>query len=54
MDGQVFDFKEFLGMVDMVVIMVGHSHLIENMDMIKDKVIFDTRNVCNFRHAYKL
>lgn len=53
-DGQVFDFEEFLGMVDMVVIMVGHAHLIENMDMIADKVIFDTRNVCHFKHAYKL
>jgi len=53
-DGQVFDFKEFLDQIDMIVIMVGHAHLIENMDMIADKVIFDTRNVCHFKHAYKL
>jgi UDP-N-acetyl-D-mannosaminuronic acid dehydrogenase len=38
----------------MVIIMVGHDHLKENMARIEEKVIFDTRNACPFEHAYKL
>ena len=53
-DGQMFDFGEFLDSVDMVVIMVGHNHLKENISKIEKKVILDTRNVCPFQHAYKL
>ena len=53
-DNQILDFNEFLDSVDMVIIMVGHNHLKENMARIEEKVIFDTRNACPFEHAYKL
>lgn len=53
-DGQVFDFDEFLGSVDLVVIMVGHKQIRDNMDLLKNKIILDTRNVCSFKNAYKL
>lgn len=51
---QYYDFEEFLDAVDMVVIIVAHSHIKENMDKLKGKVILDTRNVCPFDNAYKL
>ena len=51
---QYFDFDEFLEDVDLVVIMVKHNHIKENMEKIKDKVIFDTCNICSYDGVYKL
>ena len=55
-DNQCHDFTQFVDGIDMVVIMVGHDHIKQNLDMIKDKVILDTRNVCANRLSklYKL
>ena len=53
-DNQYDDFDAFVNDVDLVVIMVGHSHLKETMDMIKDKVILDTRCTCNLNGVYRL
>lgn len=46
-ENQYHDFDKFLNDVDMVVIMVGHNQIRENLDKLKGKVIFDTRRVCN-------
>lgn len=43
---QYHDFTAFLQACDMVVVLVGHSHLKENLSQIKDKVVLDTRNLC--------
>ena len=51
---QYFDFDKFLEDVDLVVIMVKHNHIKENMEKIKDKVIFDTCNICSYDGVYKL
>ncbi len=53
-ENQYQDYKEFLDTVDMVVVMVAHAHLIKNMDLLKDKIVFDTRNVCSCKKIYKL
>lgn len=53
-ENQYQDYKEFLNNVDMVVVMVAHDHLIKNLDLLKDKVILDTRNACNYVNIYKL
>lgn len=52
--GQYGDFEEFLDAIDLLVIMVGHSHIKDNLDKIKDKIILDTRNVSGLENAYKL
>ena len=44
---QYHDFDKFLDDVDMVVIMVGHDQIKQNLNKLKEKVIFDTRRVCN-------
>lgn len=44
-DGQYDDFDEFLRDVDLVVIMVAHSHLKENARKLSGKLVLDTRNV---------
>ena len=50
--GQLFNFNEFLDKVEIVVILVGHTHIKENIDMLNGKVIFDTKNIVD--GAYKL
>lgn len=44
-DRQYSDFDQFLNDVEMVVILVGHSHLKENMTRLEGKVVLDTRNI---------
>jgi len=53
-DNQFFDFDEFLSSVDIVVIMVKHEHLKNNMDKLKNKIILDACNICDFKGTYKL
>ena len=50
--GQVQDFNEFLNSVELVVIMVGHTHIKENLDMLSEKIVLDTKNILD--NTYKL
>lgn len=52
LDNQVMDFDEFLNESEVIVLMVEHSHLKDNLDKLKDKYILDTHNLIN--DAYKL
>lgn len=40
---QVFSLREFLEQTDFVVIMVGHSEIIDQQDLLKNKIVLDTR-----------
>ena len=51
---QYHDFDAFLADVDLVVIMVGHSHLKQNMDSLQGKVILDTRHICSLPGTHTL
>lgn len=51
---QYFDLNEFLESIDIVVLMVGHTEIKQNMDKLVGKVVYDTRNICNLEGAYKL
>lgn len=51
---QYHNFDEFLSDVDLVVIMVKHDEIKNNLDKIKDKIILDTQNICNIDGTYKL
>ena len=51
---QYHDFDDFLKAVDVVVIMVGHDEIIENMNKLADKIVLDTRNVCCLDGTYHL
>ena len=53
-ENQYHDFDEFLGDVDIVVIMVGHSEIRNNMNKLEGKFILDTRNICNLDNVYRL
>ncbi|GLI56786.1 UDP-N-acetyl-D-mannosaminuronic acid dehydrogenase [Propionigenium maris DSM 9537] len=53
-DNQFVSFEDFVDQVKIVVVLVGHDHIKENMDKIKDKLVLDTKNICTFESAYKL
>lgn len=53
-EGQILDFNTFVNEIEIIVIMVGHQHIKNNLDMIKDKFILDTKNITNFKNAYKI
>lgn len=51
---QYHDLDRFLADVDLVVIMVGHSELKEQMDKLRGKIVLDTRKVCTLPGTYSL
>ncbi len=53
-ENQYQDFNEFLNDVDMVVVMVAHNHIKANLELIEDKVIYDTKNAINLKGVHKL
>ncbi len=38
------EFNKFLNASKLIVILVDHSHLLENLEHVKDKIVFDTKN----------
>nr|WP_315362826.1 nucleotide sugar dehydrogenase [Cytobacillus firmus] len=53
-DHQFMNFGDFLNEIEILVVMVGHEHIKNNMDIIKDKLVLDTKNICTFEGSYKL
>jgi UDP-N-acetyl-D-mannosaminuronic acid dehydrogenase len=53
-DHQFMHFEDFLHEIEILVILVGHDHIKNNMYLIKDKLILDTKNICIFEGVYKL
>lgn len=53
-DHQFMNFEDFLNEVEILVIMTAHDHIKNNMDIIKNKFVLDTKNICNFDGVYKL
>ena len=50
---QYHDIDKFLNDVDLVVIMVSHNEIKEQMDKLKGKVVLDTKNICSIEGTYK-
>jgi len=53
-DNQTLDFEEFLQDIDLLVVMVGHTHLKENQEKITNLIVYDTRNCVSGKKTYKL
>lgn len=51
---QFHTLDDFLSNIDIIVILVGHNEIRNNMDLLSGKVIFDTRNICNLENVYRL
>lgn len=53
-DNQYFDFIEFIDDIDIIVILTAHDHIKVNLELLRNKLILDTKNICNFEGVYKL
>lgn len=53
-ENQYFDFELFLQDIDILVVMVSHSHIQTRLEDITGKIIFDTKNVLSLENVYKL
>lgn len=53
-DHQFMNFEDFLNEIEILVIITAHDHIKNNLDLIKDKLILDTKNICDFDGVYKL
>lgn len=51
---QYHDIDAFLADVDMVVVMVKHTEIRENVDKLVGKVVLDCHNICNLPGVYHL
>ncbi|MBR4731764.1 MAG: nucleotide sugar dehydrogenase [Lachnospiraceae bacterium] len=52
--GQYHDLNDFLAEVDLVVIMVKHNEIKENMNKLVGKVILDCHNICDLPGVYHI
>jgi len=53
-ENQYHDLDTFLESVDLVVIMVKHTQIRENMHKLSDKVILDCHNICDLPGVYHI
>lgn len=53
-ENQYHDFDSFLNDVELVVLLVGHDEIKNNMDKLQGKVVLDTRNICKLDGTYRL
>lgn len=53
-DHQYLNFEDFLNEIEILVIITAHDHIKKNLDLVKNKLILDTKNICNFDGVYKL
>ncbi len=51
---QYHDLETFLSVIDLIVLLVGHDEIIENMAELKGKIILDTRKICDIEGTYRL
>lgn len=53
-ENQYHDLDEFLGDVDLVVLMVKHNEIKENMGKLEEKAVLDCHNICNLPGTYRI
>lgn len=53
-ENQEQNLKNFLDKVDMVVVLVGHTEIKDNLELLKDKIVLDTRGICKNPGVYRL
>ena len=51
---QFMNFEDFINEIEILVIMTAHDHIVENIELLKGKLILDTRNICKINGVYKL
>ena len=44
-EGQVMELESFLNEIDLVIVLVSHDEIKNNQELLKEKVVYDTRNI---------
>ncbi|AMC94051.1 UDP-N-acetyl-D-mannosaminuronic acid dehydrogenase [Erysipelothrix larvae] len=53
-DNQFMNFETFLNEIEILIIITAHDHIKDNLEMVRGKIILDTKNICDFDRVYKL
>jgi len=56
-ENQTLDFEEFIQKSKIIVVMVGHQHIKEQVDLLSDRILLDTKNIFTqdeVKQCYKL
>lgn len=53
-ENQYHDFSKFMADIDMVVIMVKHDEIRENINELKNKIVLDCHNICSLPGVYHI
>lgn len=53
-ENQYHNLDEFLADVELVVILVAHTEIKENLDKLNGKIVLDTRHICGDRKVYTI
>lgn len=53
-ENQMHSFDDFLRECKLIVIMVAHTQIKNQIEKLKGKLIFDTKNICSIEGTYKL
>ncbi len=51
---QYHDLDSFIEAVDLIVLLVGHNEIRQNMERLRGKIILDTRKICELEGTYHL
>ena len=51
---QMHDFNDFINSIDMIVILNAHDEIREKISQLKNKIIFDTKNIVKGNNVYKI
>jgi UDP-N-acetyl-D-mannosaminuronic acid dehydrogenase len=53
-DNQFFNFDEFIGSIEVLVVMVAHNEIKNRINNLDDILILDTKNISSRKNTYKL
>ena len=53
-NNQFMDFESFINNIEILVIITAHDHIKDNLNVLSNKLILDTKNICNLDGVYKL
>lgn len=53
-DHQFMNFEDFLNEIEILVVITAHDHIKDNYDLVKGKLVLDTKNIFDSEAVYKL
>ncbi len=51
---QIHNLDQFLAEIDLVVLLVRHNEIVNNIEKLEGKIVLDTRKICELEETYRL